>query len=101
MREESVINAAKGAVSELNARERLSLAQHKLKDSGANTYYSVPTTIGYNLGDDWSGVSFSGVGYEGSGIGNATGTFKGIDVTFTKTAATDINSPATWKLAGH
>ena len=103
MREESVKNAAKGAVSELNARERLSLAQHKLRDSGANDVYSVPTTIGYELGDDWSGLNtvLTDVGLSGTASDTVSGLFKGVTVTFVKKGvdATDINTPASWALS--
>jgi len=102
MREDSVKNAAKGAVSELNARERLSLAQHKLRDEGANTVYSVPTTIGYTLGPDWSGLNATLANQSHSGAVGATvsGDFKGVTVTFVKTGVgTDINTPASWALS--
>lgn len=100
MREDSVKNAAKGAVAELNARERLSLANHKLKDAGATTSYSVPETIGYSLGDDWSGMnaSLTAVGLSSTVSAEATGTFKGVNLKFKKTGTNDINMPASWSL---
>jgi prepilin-type N-terminal cleavage/methylation domain-containing protein len=85
MRTESIRNAAMGAVSELNARERLSLAQSKLSDSGANTNYTPPS---YDLGQDWGGTVTSGTAI----------TFKGKSVIFTKTAQPNINEPAQWSL---
>jgi prepilin-type N-terminal cleavage/methylation domain-containing protein len=84
MRTDAIRNAAYGALSELNARERLALAQSKLQDSGANTMYTAPT---YDLGADWGTV-----------VSGAPITFKGKQVTFTKTQSTDINSPSQWVL---
>lgn len=84
MREDSIRNAALGAVSELNARERLQLAKSKLNDATANSNYSIPS---YNLGSDWGTI--------------ASGTpvsFKGKTVVFTKTAQPSINEPAQWAL---
>jgi len=82
MRQDAITNAAAGALSELNARERLQLAQSKLQDAAANTNYTAPS---YYLGLDWGTIS--------------TGTpvpFKGKNVTFTKTAQPNINEPAQW-----
>ena len=94
MRMESIKNAAYGAISELNARERLSLAKSKLDDASANTYYSV--TQGYDIGADWGGtLSVSTAGNTG---GSATVSFKGKSVQLTKTAATNINEPAQWSV---
>lgn len=84
MREDAVRNAALGAVSELNARERLALAQSKLQ--GSNTVYSDPST---NLGPDWA-----------NNTAIASGTpivFKGKNVTFNRSAKS-LNTPATWSL---
>jgi prepilin-type N-terminal cleavage/methylation domain-containing protein len=85
MRTDSIRNAAQGAVSELNARERLSLAQSKLSDATSNAHYSSPD---YNLGADW-GTVVSGTGIY----------FKGKTVTFTKSATTDINTPDQWTVS--
>jgi prepilin-type N-terminal cleavage/methylation domain-containing protein len=85
MREDAVRNAAMGAVSELNARERLALAQSKLNDATANSKYTSPD---YHLGADWGGVVTSGVAIA----------FKGKNVIFTKTTAADINTPDQWVL---
>jgi prepilin-type N-terminal cleavage/methylation domain-containing protein len=96
MRTDSIRNAAMGAVSELNSRERLALAQSKLSDSGASTYYSVAS---YDLGSDWGGpTAFSGVSLVANTTGSASISFKGKTVVFTKTAAPDINTPAQWVL---
>ena len=84
MREDSIRNAAMGAVSELNARERLQLAQSKLQDAAANTNYSPPS---YDLGQDWGTIS------SGTAV-----SFKGKSVIFTKTAQPNINEPAQWSL---
>jgi prepilin-type N-terminal cleavage/methylation domain-containing protein len=85
MRTDSIRNAAYGAVSELNARERLALAQSKLQDAAANTTYTAPST---NLGPDWGGTVTSGDAIS----------FKGKNVTLTRSDAVDINSPAVWTL---
>ena len=84
MRTDAVRNAALGAVSELNARERLALAQSKLQ--GSNTVYSDPST---NLGPDWNGNSPI--------VSGTAVTFKGKSVTFTRSAKA-LNTPATWTL---
>ena len=99
MRRDATVKAAAGANSELNARERLALASWKLKD-GAGAYPGVgassvagngetvsgPST---DLGSDWSGST----GLTASG---GTVTFQGKAVSFTRTASTDINEPASW-----
>jgi len=84
MREDSIRNAAYGAVSELNARERLALAKSKLNDATANSNYTPPS---YDLGTDW-GTIVSGVGVS----------FKGKTVIFNKTDQPTINEPAQWSL---
>jgi prepilin-type N-terminal cleavage/methylation domain-containing protein len=87
MRTDAVRNASLAAVSELNARERLALAQSKLQ--GSNTLYTAPNT---NLGPDWGGTAGITSGGEVP--------FKGKKVIFTKTspAAGDLNTPSTWTL---
>ena len=99
MRRDATVKAAAGANSELNARERLALASWKLKD-GAGAYPGVgsssvagngetvsgPST---DLGSDWSGST----GLTASG---GTVTFQGKAVSFTRTASTDMNEPASW-----
>ncbi len=84
MREDSIRNAAYGAVSELNARERLALAKSKLNDATANSNYTPPS---YDLGTDW-GTIVSGVGVS----------FKGTTVIFNKMDQPTINEPAQWSL---
>ncbi len=95
MREESIRNAAQGAVSELNARERLYLAQSKLKDATANDYYSVAD---YDLGDDWSADPPFTTKISSLGGTMIIPTFKGKRVELIKEAATTINEPAKWSL---
>lgn len=84
MRTDSIRNAAQGAVSELNARERLALAKSKLNDATANTTYSMTDTY---LGADWGTVT------SGSDVA-----FKGKTVVFNYTAPPNINEPAQWSL---
>lgn len=101
MRTDAVVKAAGTGASELNARERLTLASWKLKGcSGAYPGLNsagtcdatgstpiVPATT--SLGPDWS-----------NNAPIVTGTpitFQGKQVTFTRTEAADpINEPATW-----
>jgi prepilin-type N-terminal cleavage/methylation domain-containing protein len=85
MRSDAVRNAALGAVSELNARERLALAQSKLQ--GSNTLYTDPST---NLGPDWNANAAI--------VAGTPIVFKGKNVTFSK-AVKAINTPATWSLS--
>ena len=84
MRTDAVRNAALGAVSELNARERLALAQSKLQ--GSNTVYADPST---NLGPDWNSNAAI--------VAGTAVVFKGKNVTFSR-AAKSLNQPATWSL---
>jgi prepilin-type N-terminal cleavage/methylation domain-containing protein len=86
MRTDSIRNAAAGAVSELNARERLALAKSKLQDASANTMYTMTDTY---LGADWGTITST-----------VAVSFKGKTVTFTKTDPTagDYNTPAQWVL---
>jgi prepilin-type N-terminal cleavage/methylation domain-containing protein len=92
MREDSIRNAAKGAVSELNARERLALAQSKLKDDAGNTAYTVED---YGLGADWGTLTTD---TKASSAGSEDVPFKGKTVTFVKTKQKNFNSPAEWKV---
>jgi prepilin-type N-terminal cleavage/methylation domain-containing protein len=100
MRKDAVIKAAGGATTELNARERLKLAEWKLKD-GLLSYPDVApatkvagngdTVIGPDtkLGADWANNAAiaSGVSI----------TFQGKTVTFTRTAPADVNNePYLW-----
>lgn len=82
MRTDSIRNAAQGTKSELNARERLQLAQSKLNDATANSNYTPPS---YELGTDWGTI-----------VSGTPVSFKGKTVVFTKTAQVDINTPASW-----
>ena len=97
MREDSIRNAALGAVSELNARERLALAKSKLNDATANSYYDVGAG-GYDLGSDWGGATvFAAVSTVADTAAAAvTISFKGKTVTLKKDKAVDINTPAQW-----
>jgi len=102
MRSDAVLKAAGGANTELNARERLTLAAWKLKGCSGNypdlnsagtcdapgAIAIVPATT--VLGPDWNA---------GAAIVSGTAiTFQGKQVTFTRTpSATDpVNEPATW-----
>jgi prepilin-type N-terminal cleavage/methylation domain-containing protein len=86
MRTDSIKNAALGAVSELNARERLALAQSKLSDASSNVVYSLTDT---NLGADWGNVNITpGTGYP----------FKGKTVYFGYSGPA-LNAPAQWSLS--
>jgi prepilin-type N-terminal cleavage/methylation domain-containing protein len=101
MRKEAVTKAASAATMELNARERLVLAQWKLKDgvgaypgpnltgtAGDGTTVNGPTTA---LGPDWSNNALI---VSGTAI-----TFSGKQVTFNRAAATDpVNEPAYWSV---
>jgi len=82
MRTDSIRNAAQGAKSELNARERLQLAQSKLNDATANSNYTPPS---YDLGTDWGTI-----------VSGTAVSFKGKNVIFTKTDQPTINEPASW-----
>jgi len=82
MRTDAIRNAAQGAKSELNARERLALAQSKLNDATSNSNYTPPS---YDLGADWGTI-----------VSGTAVSFKGKSVTFTKTAQPNINEPAQW-----
>jgi prepilin-type N-terminal cleavage/methylation domain-containing protein len=101
MRKEAVVKAAAAATMELNARERLVLAQWKLKDGvGAYPGPNTPGTAGdgttvngpsTQLGPDWSNNAVLASG--------ASITFSGKSVTFTRTDATDTaNEPAYWSV---
>jgi prepilin-type N-terminal cleavage/methylation domain-containing protein len=99
MRSEAVAKAASGANLELNARERLKLAEWKLNDqlglypgptdaavvvSATKTIQPVDTV----LGPDWNG---------GAAVVSGTGfTHSGKTITFTRTAQANENEPASW-----
>ena len=97
MREDSIRQAANGAISELNARERLSLAHSKLKDSTANDYYSVNS---YDLGEEWDATETYDVAARtaNSPATMTIANFKGKKVVLQKAAAANINEPAQWTL---
>ena len=99
MRTEAIQKASGSATSELNARERLKLAEWKLNDR--NGLYPGPTDppvvvsatktvlpVDTMLGPDWNG---------GAAIVSGTPiTFQGKTVTFTRTTQPDENNPAYW-----
>jgi len=111
MRSEAVIKAASAASTELNARERLKLAEWKLNDGTG--LYPLPTTQGGTavncgpgiaqcpsavtktiqpvdtvLGPDWN---------LGAAITSGTGfSHQGKTVTFTRTAQPNDSEPASW-----
>ena len=99
MRKDAVIKAAAGANVELNARERLKLAQWKLKD-GAGPYPAPGATALAGNGETVSGPDIKlGVDWNSNAdIPNGTAfTFQGKQVTFTRNAPTDINNePYIW-----
>lgn len=95
MRTDSIRNAAMGAVSELNARERLKLAQSKLSDAASSQIYTM-VDADYDLGDDWPGFE-TGAAAVASG-GTKTVTFKSRNVTFTKVRGATLNEPAQWSV---
>ena len=99
MRKEAVDKAAGAAVTELNARERLTLAQWKLND-GSGPYPGInasavagngntvagPVTA---IGDDWN----KNVAIKSGDIVD----FQGKSVTFTRTPPGDLdNEPYSW-----
>lgn len=110
MRSEAVQKAASAANTEMNARERLKLAEWKLNDGTGN--YPGPTDtavlcgpgiaacpsaitktiqpVDTVLGPDWNG---------GAPIVSATlFAHQGKNVTFTRTAQPNENEPATWRV---
>lgn len=99
MRSEAVAKAASAAVMELNARERLKLAEWKLNDQ--NGLYPGPTDaavvvsatktilpVDTILGPDWNNnlAITSGTGF----------THQGKTITFTRTSQPNENEPASW-----
>ena len=102
MRRDAIVKAAAAATMELNARERLVLAQWKLKDGdssypGPDTTGVVPdgstvTGVSTVLGPDWN----AGAEIQ-SGVPI---TFSGKAVTFTRTAPADTaNEPWNWSVS--
>jgi prepilin-type N-terminal cleavage/methylation domain-containing protein len=82
MREDAVKKAVVGVTSELNARERLTLAQWKLQDKSGN--YTAPDTV---LGPDWNA---------GAAITSAPFQYQGKTITCTRANQTSENEPASW-----
>ena len=84
MREEAVVKAVVSVSTELNARERLTLAQWKLQDKTGN--YTPPDT---KLGEDWNAGELieSGKSFQ----------YSGKTVTCTRTDQSSDNEPASWK----
>ena len=101
MRTEAVTKAAGAANVELNARERLKLAEWKLNDgvglyplpgAGSVTAPSGKTILAVDtiLGADWRA---------GAAITSGTGfTHQGKTITFTRTAQPNENEPAVWTI---
>ncbi|HUH65630.1 MAG TPA: prepilin-type N-terminal cleavage/methylation domain-containing protein [Syntrophales bacterium] len=102
MRKEAIVKAASAATMELNSRERLVLAQWKLKD-GVGQYPDPNGTAVAGNGDTVSGPS-TAIGQDWNGnnpILSATAiTFSGKQVTFTRNAPTDTaNEPYSWTVS--
>jgi len=109
MRTDAIIKAAAGAKTELDARERLKLAEWKLKDgAGAYPAPGVTATAGNgdsvdgpstDLGPDWNGTTSASdkITFTTGVAATGTGPFKGKTVTFTRTAPGDPNNePYNW-----
>jgi prepilin-type N-terminal cleavage/methylation domain-containing protein len=112
MRKDAVVKAAAAATMELNARERLTLAQYKLKD-GAGVYPvpgsvsaafadgSVVSGISMTLGPDWN--AGAPLAYTADNVGIPI-TFSGKTVTFTRNLTGNApddpnNEPAYWSVS--
>jgi len=99
MRKDAVIKAAGGANVELNARERLKLAEWKLKD-GAGPYPAPGATATAGNGDSVSGPDLKlGIDWKSNtDIPDGTAfTFQGKQVTFKRNAPGDVNNePYYW-----
>lgn len=105
MRKDAVKKAASGAQTELNARERLKLAEWKLKD-GAGTYPGPPVTntlvagngdtvggVDTKLGADWNANADIPID------GTTKVDFQGKKVLFARNAPTDtVNEPYYWTI---
>lgn len=99
MRKDAVMKAAGGANTELNARERLKLAEWKLKD-GAGGYPQPAATATAGNGDTVSGPDTK-LGSDWASNASITSgspiTFQGKSVTFTRNTPTDTaNEPYYW-----
>ena len=103
MRKEAIMKAAAAATMELNARERLVLAQYKLKD-GSGPYPAPNTTYTFADGTTMSGPS-TAIGADWNGnlpisVAATAFTFSGKQVTFTRNAPLDIdNEPYNWTVS--
>ncbi len=92
LREKSVEKAIKGLSAELNARERLALAQYKLDDTkNQNVHYTSPT---YDIGKDFKPDPnpSPGVIVPDQDLFN----YEGKRIDCTRTVTTDFNMPDTW-----
>jgi prepilin-type N-terminal cleavage/methylation domain-containing protein len=105
MKSDAIQKAAGSSVAELNARERLALAQWKLKgcdgpygdlnNPNPTTVCSDPgtgvTAIGTDLGPDWTSPALTATG--------GTVVFQGKTITLSRANAGDQNNePFTWKI---
>jgi len=88
MRDDAVIKAVSAATSELNARERLTLAKWKLQDKPGKYETVYPADYNTLLGTDWNGglAIVSGTGFQHAGK----------TVTCTRTPQADENTTGTW-----
>ena len=102
MRKDAVVKAAGGAKTELNARERLKLAEWKLKD-GAGPYPAPGATASAGNGDTVSGPDRKlGTDWNNNAdIPDGTAiTFQGKQVTFKRNAPGDTtNEPYYWDVS--
>ena len=102
MRRDAIIKAASAATMELNARERLVLAQYKLKD-GSGPYPDVNTLYTFADGSTMSGPSTAiGADWNNNAVivSGAPITFSGKLVTFTRNAPADTaNEPYSWTVS--
>ena len=91
MRDDAVKKAVSAATSELNARERLTLAKWKLQDKPGKYETAFPADYNTILGPDWNG---------GAAIVSGTSfTHAGKTVTCTRTPQADENEPGSWACA--
>jgi prepilin-type N-terminal cleavage/methylation domain-containing protein len=98
MRDEALNRAVDGAISELNARERLALAKWKLNEQSGKYEDAITAGIGSGviseydtkLGDKWNGGA---VILDGIAFPHANKT-----VTLKRTPQATENSPAVWSL---
>jgi prepilin-type N-terminal cleavage/methylation domain-containing protein len=87
MREQAVINAVKGLEAELNARERLTLAQWKLDGTkNQSDHYISPA---YDVGKDFKTD-------DGIIVPGGTFVYQSKSVKCDKTVPADVNNPDSW-----